>query len=120
MHFKLLEGGRGNFASVNYSKHTHVVHLLHEFYPAGFLEIFMISPRPRFPPAFAYLDFFTSTIFSLPRDIFFIKIYIYIFFFSTILQNVYIKFVDSISVILEKIEKFKFAMIYKQTIFVQR
>lgn len=81
-------GGGGNFASVNYSKHTHVVHLLHEFYPAGFLEIFMISPRPRFPPAFAYLDFFTSTIFSLPRDIFFIKIYIFsLLYYRTFILN---------------------------------
>lgn len=64
------------------------------FIRPAFLKFSWLPLRPRFPRAFAYLDFFTSTIFSLPRDIFFTKKYIYIFFFSTVLRNVYIKSVN--------------------------
>lgn len=59
------------------------------FIRPAFLKFSWLPPRPRFPRAFAYLDFFTSTIFSLPRDIFFTKIYIYFFFSLRITERLY-------------------------------
>lgn len=61
------------------------------FIRPAFLKFSWLPPRPRFPRAFAYLDFFTSTIFFLPRDIFFTKKYIYFFFslpyYGTFISN---------------------------------